>query len=250
MWKSGIMSRKRAVARAWIVALSLVASSSASAAVIPGADYNFNGSAPSSATQSGGYASPGTFEFWQIQGGSDATTSITGGIDTNGTASGATPAGNALFATWDQVGGTYTYLQLSNYYANPTNTAGGASGPEQVQVSFDVFVDGATVATPLSVQVNQGGYTSTFTPTLANGAYTHVQYTLDQAVQTGTFSNTANFNLLRLEANAATFGLDTGNTIRLDNFNLQVVVPEPSSAIALLGVAGFAALRRRPLRRA
>ena len=239
-------ARASAMAGALVVIGLSFASTPARAAVIPGADYNFNGSAPSSNTQSGGYASPGTFENWQVQGGSDATTTITGGIDTNGTPSGATPAGNALFASWEQAGGTYTYLQLSNYYANPTNTVpGGASGPEQVQVSFDVFVDGATSPTPLSVQVNQGGYTSTFVPVLVNGAYNHVQYTLNQAAQTGTFSNSANFNLLRLEGNAGTFGIDAGNIIRLDNFNLQVV-PEPASAaLGLTSLLGLGLARRR-----
>jgi hypothetical protein len=242
----------RVLATAGALAMGLgLAATPARAAVIPGADYNFNGSAPTSSTQSGGYASPGTFENWQVQGGSDASTTITGGVDTNGTASGATPAGNALFTSWEQAGGTYTFLQLSNYYANPTSTVpGGASGPEQVQVSLDLFVDGATGPTPLSIQVNQGGYTSAFTPLLTNGAYTHVQYTLDQAVQSGAFSNSANFNLLRIEGSGGTFGIDSGNVVRMDNFNLQVV-PEPASASAAAAAAalGLSSLLGRARRR-
>jgi hypothetical protein len=248
MRRRAMRDRTPAVAGAVVAvgfALAAATPAARAAGVIPGADYNFNAEAPTSSTQSGGYASPGTFDFWQVQGGSDSSTTITGGIDTNGTPSGATPAGNALFTNWQQAGGTYTYLQLSNYYANPTSTAGGASGPEQVQVSLDLFVDGATSSTPLSIQVNQAGYTSTYTPTLTNGVYNHVQYTLDQAVQTGTFSDSANFNLMRLEGNAATFGIDADNAIRLDNFNLQVVVPEPASGLALLAGGAAMALRRR-----
>jgi hypothetical protein len=216
---------------------------------IPGASYNFNAVAPTSTSGSGGFVSAGTYDNWQVQGGGDGTFTLTGGIDTNGQASGATPAGNALFATWDQSGTpTFNFIQVTNYYANPTSTAGGASGPGQVQVSFDMRVDGSASATPVQVEISQAGagnYTSQFSPVLTEGAYTHVVYTLDMGTTSGTFSDTANFDQLRFNMNAGGFGLDAGNTVHMDNFVMEVVVPEPGGA-ALLGLLPLLLKRRRP----
>ena len=93
-------------------------------AIPPKATYNFNADATTSNSSSGaGYTSPGTFDNWQVQGGSDVSMTMSGGIDANGYQSGADPAGNALFATWNRAAGTYDYVQITNYYANPTNTA-------------------------------------------------------------------------------------------------------------------------------
>jgi hypothetical protein len=211
---------------------------------IPGASYNFNADPVASNSSSGvGYTNPGTWDNWQVQGGSDVSLSMSGGIDTNGAGGGA--GNNALFATWQRTGGAYDYVQITNYYANPTNTAGGASGPSQVQVDFDIRIDGATAALPVTVGINQaGGYTSSYQPPgLVNGQYQHVTYLLSQATQGGAFSDSSNFNQLRFDLGNG-FAVGTTNTFHLDNFVLSVV-PEPAS-IALIMLGGsFLALRRR-----
>jgi hypothetical protein len=229
-------------ASAGLVSLALGAAAYANGP-IPNASYNFNSDAPASnTTTGGGYTTPGTWDFWQVQGGTDAAISLSGGIDTNGASGGGGDI--ALFASWTRTGGTFDYIQITNYYANPTNTAGGASGPDQVQVDFDIRIDGATAALPVTVSINQaGGYTSSYQPAgLVNGQYQHVTYLLSQATQGGVFSNSSNFNQMRFDL-GNNFAVGSANTFHLDNFVLSVV-PEPAS-MGIFGMMALGALRRR-----
>src|SRR5213076_477778 len=122
-------------------------------------------------------------------------------------------------------------------------TAGGAASSANVQVDFDIRIDGATSATPVQMEIKQaGGYTSTFSPTgLVNGQYQHVTYLLNQGAESGVFSDSSNFSQLRFNM-GNNFGADSDNVFHLDNFVLSVV-PEPTS-LATLSLLGLGALRR------
>ncbi len=93
----------------------------------------------------------------------------------------------------------------------------------------------ATANTPLSVTLSlaRSGGELTFTATLGN-------WTASRTDTTGTFS----FDTFSLLTSTATF--TNGNGFNIDNFNVSVI-PEPSSAAALVGVfaLGAVALRRR-----
>ena len=84
----------------------------------------------------------------------------------------------------------------------------------------------------------------TFIPTLMNGSYTDVSFTLDQASGAAAFDSTQVFNL-RLEHGAGGFGFDSGNIVEFDNVIVQII-PEPTALSLLgLGAAGWVWLRRR-----
>jgi hypothetical protein len=181
---------------------------------------------------------------WQVQGGGGGTgIAVTTGVDSNGVG-----GSQALFATWDhsQASG-FTFNQFTTY------GVGAPLAPlAQIQVSMDLFINGSESANnPLTISLQQGSNATfgerKFTPTLANGAYTHVVFTLDQATATGIdFDPAQGFNF-QINHGAGGFGFDAGNTVRIDNALIQTV-PEPAAigtmCLALLGLLGVAGFRR------
>jgi len=181
--------------------------------------------------------------FWQVQGGgSNGGVSVTAGVDANGVG-----GSQALFANWDHTlaagGGQFTFNQYT-VYGRPA--PGGGLTAAQMQISMDIFMSGSeTSNTPINVVYQQGvGPTNlSFTPTLANGAFTHVSFTLDQATNAGLFDPTQGFNL-QVNHGATGFGFDANNIVRIDNVLISSVVPEPAS-LAMLALGGLVGCRRR-----
>lgn len=175
---------------------------------------------------------------WQIQGGGGAGgISLLAGVDANGSG-----GDQSLSATWDHTPaapGFFTYNQYT-LYGLPGPGAGVAAS--QVKISMDLFIDGSTINNPLEVVFQSNG-DMIFTPTLTNGAYTSVSYTLNQTTG-GAFDPTASFNI-KLQHGANGFGFDAGNIVRIDNISVEVI-PEPAT-FALTAAAGVAliSMRRR-----
>ena len=170
---------------------------------------------------------------WQVQGGSGGTgISFETGIDSNGVG-----GSQALYANWNQLQATsYVY---SNY------TVYGYPGPlpnmslSLVRVSMDILISGARGNTPIDVLYQFPGYDSmgnplldnmgnqvyqqrAYRPTLADGQYRHVSFTLAQATgPVPNFNFVTNFNLQVAHGNAG-FLFDANNVVRIDN----VVVEE------------------------
>jgi hypothetical protein len=116
-----------------------------------------------------------------------------------------------------------------------------------IKISMDLFVSGSeTSTTPVTIVFmgNNGAADWNFTPTTTNDAYTHVEFTVNQATPPllVTFDPTLAFNL-RLQHGAGGFGFDANNIVRADNIVVEVV-PEPGM-IGVLGLGAVAALRRR-----
>lgn len=152
----------------------------------------------------------------------------------------------ALFGTWDySAANTYTWSQMT-YYG--VGGAGGGASLSSIMISLDIFMQGSEgSSSPITVSAlqNGGAISRDFVPALANGVYTHVQYTLDQTTETGgTFDPTAAFWFRASYGNFG-FGYDSPNTVQIDNVTISVV-PEPSTAAMLvMGALGFVWLRRR-----
>ncbi|HYO25444.1 MAG TPA: PEP-CTERM sorting domain-containing protein [Lacipirellulaceae bacterium] len=170
---------------------------------------------------------------WQVQGGGGGGgISVVTGVDANGVG-----GSQALFANFDHSAATgFTFNQYTVYGAVG---AAGASPASQVKVTMDLLISGSSTPNPLAIEV----FGTSFTPVLANDAFTTVSYTLDQA--TGAFSGGASSNL-RLVHGAGGFGFDANNIVRLDNVVIETI-PEPAACglLAVGAVAMMAARRRR-----
>jgi hypothetical protein len=115
--------------------------------------------------------------YFQVQGGcGGGNVALTAGIDSNGVG-----GSNALFANWDQsAANTYTYSQYTAYGA--VGAPGAGTSASQISVDLDLFMSGSeTSNSPIDILLQNNGTDISYTPTLANGQYTHVHYTLDQA---------------------------------------------------------------------
>ncbi len=162
---------------------------------------------------------------WQVQGGGGGNgISVTAGIDTSGVA-----GSQSLFATWDHsAASSFTFNQYTVYGLPALNLP-----LSQIQVSLDLFMSGSETANdPIAISLQQGGGATfgerKFTPTLANNAFTNVQFTLDQATAGGLdFDPSQAFNF-QVNHGAGGFGFDANNTVRIDNVLIQSV-PEPAS---------------------
>jgi hypothetical protein len=212
---------------------------------------NFDAPVPTSSTSAnfGGFGQINNISNtgWQVQGGGGGNgISVTAGVDTNGV--GGT---QSLFANWDHsAASSFTFNQITNYGLSAPNVP-----LSQIQVALDIFMSGSEGANnPITVSLQQGSG-ATFgerkvTPTLTNGVFTHVQFTLDQATPTGLdFDPSQGFNF-QLNHGAFGFGFDAGNIVRIDNVVIQTIpVPEPATSVlavlAVLGLIGSAKTRRK-----
>ncbi len=96
---------------------------------------------------------------------------------------------------------------------------GAGTSLSQIQISLDVYMSGSESSTsPLTIAFQNNGSEWDFTPTLANGVYTPVTFTVDQATLSGTaaFDPTQSSNL-RIQFGAGGFGFDNNNVVELDN---------------------------------
>jgi hypothetical protein len=235
-----------AVVLAVIGAGTSAGTSSAVAAIVYQQNFESPVTTTSSSANFGGFGQINNIggSGWQVQGGGGGTgISVTTGVDTSGVG-----GSQALFATWDHSQATgFTFNQFTTY---------GVGAPlvplAQIQVSMDLFINGSESANnPLTISLQQGSDPTfgerKFTPTLTNGAYTHVVFTLDQATAGGIDFNPAlGFNF-QVNHGAGGFGFDAGNTVRIDNALIQTV-PEPAAictmGLALAGLLGVARFRR------
>lgn len=225
-----------------IVAFSVVAMN---AQVLYQQDFNALASSSANVPGIGGYGAAENVggSGWQIQGGNGAgTISLTAGINANGVG-----GSQALFGTWDtSTGMDYTWNQYT-YYGVGAAGAGGTLA--NINISLDLYMSGSSISTPIMIHALQnGGDTSRdFTPTLVDGQYTHVAFTLDQTTASGigaAFDPTAAF-WFRVSHGNGGFGFDAGNTVQIDNVTISVV-PEPATAaLAGLGAGAMLIFRRR-----
>lgn len=186
----------------------------------------------------GGFGNFNVGGGFQIQGGGGGSgPTVTAGVDTNGVG-----GSQALFVNSDNSAATsFTYGQYTTY--GSVGAPGLGTLPTQVAVDLDIFMSGSeTSNTPLAVLLQNGANDISFTPTLANGAFTHVHFTLDQATNGLLYDPTVNSNL-RVQLGAGGFGFDSGNIVRLDNI-VVATVPEPAS-LGVLGLGALVGLRRR-----
>jgi len=230
----------------YVVPLAVLALSASSATAQVLYQQNFDGLASSSTTVSGigGYGVVDNIggAGWQIQGGNGAGTIIlTAGINANGVG-----GSQGLFGTWDtSAGADYTWNQYSYYGVGGAGAGATLAG---ISISLSLYMSGSSSATPITIQAlqNNGSTELNFTPTLTDGQYTQVAYTLAQATAggTGAFDATAPF-WFRIAHGSGGFGFDNPNTVQIDNVLIQAV-PEPSTlALAGLGVLALVGLRRR-----
>ena len=200
------------------------------------------------ATVGSGSAGPGDYVAvdvaggagWQVQGGTDGgaggTVSLVAGVNNAGVG-----GSQALFGTWDfSTGLNYTWNQYT-YYGTPAPGAG--VNVADIRVSLDLLYSGADTPPPVTILTVQGGNERTFSPTLAAGDYTHVEFDLDE-MSGPAFDPAAGF-WFRVSHGNGGFGFDAGNTLQIDNV-LITVVPEPAtSALLGMGILGLALFRRR-----
>jgi hypothetical protein len=233
----------------YVVPLAVLALSASSVTAQILYDQNFDSLASSSgsAANIGGYGVVDNIGGigWQVQGGTDSGAGgiiqLTAGINANGVG-----GSQALFGTWDTTTGANWMWNQYSYYGV------GAAGPGRtladITISLDLYMSGSSSATPITVQALQdGGNTAmSYTPTLTDGQYTSVSFSLAQATASGTvpFDPTAAF-WFRVSHGNGGFGFDNPNTVQIDNV-LITAVPEPSLlALAGLGAATLLGLRRR-----
>jgi len=180
---------------------------------------------------------------WQIQGGcGGGTITITGGVDVNGFG-----GSHGLFADWNNgLASQYTYAQYTTY--GSVNAPGAGTTLSQIQVSLDIYISGSEgSSSPVTVSFQNNSSSWNFTPTLANGGYTPVTFTLDQATENGStaFDPTLSSSFQVFTGAGNGFGFDNNNVLEFDNVLIQTV-PEPASfALMGLGLGGLALFRRR-----
>ncbi len=237
---------RRGLAVVGIVA-ALVGIEQARAAIVYQQDFEPPVPTSSASSNFGGFGQINNISNtgWQVQGGGGGNgISVTTGVDTNGMG-----GSQALFANWDHSAAiSFTFNQYTVYGLAAPNVP-----LSQIQVALDIFMSGSEAANnPLAVSLQQGGGATfgerKFTPTLTNDAFTHVEFSLDQATPTGLdFDPSQGFNL-QVNHGAFGFGFDASNIVRLDNVVIQTV-PEPASAglmvMAALGMFGWSKARRR-----
>jgi len=178
--------------------------------------------------------------YFQVQGGGGGGgVTLTAGIDNNGVG-----GSQALFANWDQSAATsFTFNQYTAYGA--VGAPGAGASPNQISVDMDLLMSGSeTSNSPIDILLQNNGTDISYTPTLANGQYTHVHYTLDQATGSGSYDPTQASNF-RLQHGAGGFGFDANNIVRVDNILIQTV-PEPAGLVLFgLSIPAVLAMRRR-----
>jgi hypothetical protein len=241
------MKCTRNAVAALVVTLSF--GSSASAQILY--SQNFEAPvAPSSTAQSfGGFGQINDISGtgWQVQGGGGGGgISVVAGVDANGVG-----GSQALFANFDHSAATdYTFNQYTLY--GGVGAPGAGVTPSMIRIEADLYISGSSTNNPVSIVLQNGSnpgdggnpYSLSFTPTLSDGAYTHVSYLLSQASNAGNYTPTLSSNL-RLEHGAGGFGFDANNIVRFDNVVVQVI-PEPAAgAMLAAGAAALAVVRRR-----
>jgi hypothetical protein len=231
----------------YLLSLGIVALSACSVTAQTLYQQNFDSLSSSSTTTAGigGYGAADNVggSGWQIQGGcGGGTITLTSGINGNGVG-----GSQALFGTWDNsAASSYTWNQYT-YYG--VGAAGAGATLANILISLDIFTGGSDSATPITVSAlqNSGNSSLDFIPTLTDGQYTHVAYSLAQATASGSggpFDPTAGF-WFRVAHGSGGFGFDNPNTVQLDNVLISVV-PEPATASLLaIGAFGLLWLRRR-----
>ena len=218
---------------------------SVTAQVLYQQDFNALASSSSTVANFGGYGAIDNAggSGWQIQGGNGSgTISLTAGVNANGVG-----GSQALFGTWDTTTGLdYTWNQYT-YYGVGGAGAGGTLA--NINISLSLYMSGSSSSTPITIQAlqNDGNSARDFVPTLTDGQYTSVSFTLAQTTASGSgpaFDPTAPF-WFRVAHGSGGFGFDNPNTVQIDNVLIQAV-PEPSTlALAGLGAAALLGLRRR-----
>lgn len=184
---------------------------------------------------------------WQVQGGGGAGgVTLTTGVDNNGVG-----GSQALFANWDHTLAAAGWFTFNQYTVYGVPGFGPGVQESEITVSLDVFMSGSESSnTPIEVifQGNGGGVDRIYVPTLANGQYTTVSFTLDQATG-GAVNLSQPFNV-HLRHGAGGFGFDANNIVRIDNVSVSYV-PEPATtALAAIGGCVLLSARRRGRRSA
>jgi hypothetical protein len=183
--------------------------------------------------------------WWSFQG--PATT--TGSMTVQSVGVGGSKALNFNIDSSGAVGTDWFFY--AGFGRSDTAIAGSLLGqnPESVSLTLDIAMFGATLPNPLTIYLNQfSGETkvweTAFAPVLTtDGSFTHLAFTLDQGIQTGTWDPSLPLSLNSISFNSGGFPLAPGNQVIIDN--LQLAIPEPTT-LALLGLgAGFLWIQRR-----
>ncbi len=231
----------------YLLSLGIVALSACSvtAQVLYQQDYNSLATSSTTVAAIAGYGAANDVggSGWQIQGGcGGGTITLTTGINGNGVG-----GSQALFATWDNsAGSSYTWNQYTFY---GIGAAGAGATLANISISLDIFMSGSDSTTPITVSAlqNSGNSALDYVPTLTDGQYTHVAFSLGQATASGSggpFDPTGAF-WFRVSHGSGGFGFDNPNTVQIDNVMISAV-PEPATASLLtIGAFGLLWLRRR-----
>ena len=169
------------------------------------------------------------------------------GVDANGVG-GSQGFYDSIDASGDAGVTYYFYAGLGRSDIAAPGTLVGTTA-SNVTFSVDLAAVGNISATPVSIQLaqfngNTATYTNAYSPTLTAG-FNHLSYALGSVGTTsGTYDPTRNLSLVFTYDNNG-FGLDAGNFVRIDNLLLTTAATPEPAAMAVLGVAGTAALRRR-----
>ena len=179
---------------------------------------------------------------FQVQGGcGGGTVSLLTGVDNSGVG-----FSQGLYAIWDaSAASSYTYMQETTY--GSVSAPGAGFGLANIKVELDIYMSGSpSVSDPIGVDFQNNGNDYTLHPTLVDGDFTHVSFTLDQATASNgnAFDPTMNSNF-QVNYGANGFGFNAGIAVTIDNVVISVV-PEPGS-LTLVGLStvGLWLFRRR-----